>query len=143
MKKSDHVGEDHSAEHDELYSAWKIDQVFKEDPSGSRIGYAPNNPNVVETIQRVAQDLDDYVDKKQVLKTNSLVEKILDDKIANIKGAVTIAYPMGLPDWDVLRLAFGSFDDLKVCSFFFIDNVDRFSIIIFYNSFLYATCYTK
>ncbi len=37
------------------------------------------------------------------------------EKINNVRGAVTMAYPMGLPDWDLAQIALdGSFDKLKV-----------------------------
>ena len=135
MKKPDHVSsstaseDSSSSSSDAVYSTWMqaSDQhqgVYKEDPTGVRIGYAPN-PNVVEAIQRAAQDLDEYVDKNQVLKKNAMNESIIDDKISIVKGAVTMAYPMGLPDWDVMRLAFGSFDDLKVSWFILV----RFNIL--------------
>ena len=33
-----------------------------------------------------------------------LTVKMLQDKIEEVKGAVMICYPMGLPKWDAMRL---------------------------------------
>ena len=113
MKKPDEVG----SSNNELYKTWtpadEKEKAMKEDPSGIRIGYAPN-PNLAETLQRTAKDLDDYVNKNQVQKRIPLVENALDEKMSNVRGAVMMAYPMGLPEWDTLSFAFGSFEDLKV-----------------------------
>ena len=38
--------------------------------------------------------------QKQVTMRVALTPELLKEKIANIGGAVTIAYPMGLPEWD-------------------------------------------
>jgi len=43
-----------------------------------------------------------------------LTEDELRDKISNVKGAVMMAYPMGLPEWDTVKLALDSIDNLKV-----------------------------
>ena len=42
----------------------------------------------------------------------ALTIKELDDKIANMRGAVMMAYPMGLPEWDSIKLVLDSVDGL-------------------------------
>ena len=37
----------------------------------------------------------------------------LEDKIANMRGAVMMAYPMGLPEWDTIKMAIDSVDGLE------------------------------
>jgi len=37
----------------------------------------------------------------------------IEDKIANMRGAVMMAYPMGLPEWDTIKLAMDSVDGLE------------------------------
>ncbi len=39
----------------------------------------------------------------QVARKVCLSEKALTDAIDNIRGAVMICYPMGLPEWDLIR----------------------------------------
>lgn len=39
----------------------------------------------------------------QVQRKVCLTEKMLNDAIDNIRGAVMICYPMGLPEWDLVR----------------------------------------
>jgi hypothetical protein len=46
-----------------------------------------------------------------------MIQKCLDEKMMNIKGAVAMAYPMGLPDWDLLKLVLESDDALNVSTF--------------------------
>ena len=53
MKNPDHLGE---------IVAFEKGDHFREDPSGLRTGNAPG-PEAANTLQRVAQDLDDFIDK--------------------------------------------------------------------------------
>jgi len=64
-------------------------------------------------LLQTAQDLEEYADKAQVQKRVALSQSILQDKIANVRGAVIMAYPMGLPEWDLVKLSLDS-DDLEV-----------------------------
>lgn len=43
-----------------------------------------------------------------------MTQECLHEKLRNVKGAVTMAYPMGLPDWDTLKMALDSEDGLMV-----------------------------
>mmetsp|Transcript_17631 Transcript_17631/g.25509 ORF Transcript_17631/g.25509 Transcript_17631/m.25509 type:complete len:284 (-) Transcript_17631:1536-2387(-) len=85
---------------------------YAADPTGARTGNAPD-AKLAETLERVARDLDEYIDKTQVQKRIALTEDELRDKISNVKGAVMMAYPMGLPEWDTVKLALDSIDNLK------------------------------
>jgi len=114
MKKPEQVGDVGGAEEEEEVEDYGYyqqqqqqqgqQQAHKADPSGVRIGYGPNNSNMVETLQRVANELDEYVDKSQVQRRVTICEEEMDVRIGNVRGAVAMAYPMGLPEWDVLRL---------------------------------------
>jgi len=75
------------------------------DPTGMRIGIPPSNENIRKTLLQTAQDLEDYVDKAQVKNRIALNKPILEDKIANVRGAVVMAYPMGLPEFDVVKVS--------------------------------------
>jgi hypothetical protein len=41
----------------------------------------------------------------QVKNRIALNKPILEDKIANVRGAVVMAYPMGLPEFDVVKVS--------------------------------------
>ena len=43
----------------------------------------------------------------------SLTIEEINDKIANMRGAVVMAYPMGLPEWDTVKLAIDSVNGLE------------------------------
>lgn len=49
--------------------------------------------------------------QKQVERKVSLTAKMLESKIEEVKGAVVICYPMGLPQWDAMRLILEGSDD--------------------------------
>lgn len=42
--------------------------------------------------------------QKQVDRKVALTQKMIEDKLQEVKGAVMICYPMGLPAWDPMRL---------------------------------------
>ena len=42
-----------------------------------------------------------------------LTKKMLLEKVDEIRGAVMICYPMGLPEWDNVRLALEDTEDLS------------------------------
>lgn len=42
--------------------------------------------------------------QNQVSKKICLTSKVLEEAIDNIRGAVMICYPMGLPEWDNVRI---------------------------------------
>ena len=77
---------------------------YAPDPSGNRTGNAPG-PELVEVFERVCADAEQYVDKKRAKARQALTLEGLDDKLANLSGAVTMAYPMGLPQWDSVKVA--------------------------------------
>ena len=66
-----------------------------------------------------------FENQSQVQKRVALNETCIHDKLSNIRGAVMIAYPMGLPEWDLVKVGLDSLDSLKV-SYNAIDSVRRF-----------------
>lgn len=56
--------------------------------------------------------------QKQVERKVPLTVQMLKSKIEEVKGAVMICYPMGLPNWDAMRLILEDQDDgpSSVCS---------------------------
>lgn len=72
---------------------------YNPDPLGNRTGNAPS-PQMRETIEKVVQDALDSIKSSLVALKLPLSVSVLNEKIDNIKGAVTMAYPMGLPEYD-------------------------------------------
>jgi len=76
---------------------------YAADPSGTRTGNGPG-PQLAMTMERVCQDAVDALSPNLVKQRVALNLAALDDKLANVKGAVMMAYPMGLPAWDPVAL---------------------------------------
>ena len=84
------------------------------DPSGLRTGNPPDQ-KMAEILQREALKLEDYISKNQVQSRVSLTLEEINERINNVRGAVTMAYPLGLPEWDLVRVALDEpIDNLKV-----------------------------
>eukprot|EP00640_Fibrocapsa_japonica_P002318 CAMPEP_0113936234 /NCGR_PEP_ID=MMETSP1339-20121228/3189_1 /TAXON_ID=94617 /ORGANISM="Fibrocapsa japonica" /LENGTH=286 /DNA_ID=CAMNT_0000938633 /DNA_START=108 /DNA_END=968 /DNA_ORIENTATION=+ /assembly_acc=CAM_ASM_000762 len=77
-------------------------EFYEADPTGIRTGEGVG-PQLVETLERVCADAEQAISANQVQLRIAATQENLDDKVANIRGAVTMAYPMGLPDYDVVR----------------------------------------
>ena len=60
---------------------------------------------MAEVLKREAQSLAAYIDKNQVQNKVALTIDCIEEKLNNVRGAVTMAYPMGLPEWDLTRMA--------------------------------------
>lgn len=101
-KRPDKVGLD---EIDEEYNGVTIDRnpFYTADPTGQRTGNGVG-PQVSDTIERVAKDTESLLDKANVDRKVALSMPMLQEKLDNIRGAVTIAFPMGLPEWDPILL---------------------------------------
>jgi hypothetical protein len=82
------------------------------DPSGMRTGNGPG-PQLAETLERVCQDAQDVLSPDLVKRRVALTMEMLEDKLANIKGAVMMSYPMGLPAWDPITLCIDGIDGLE------------------------------
>jgi hypothetical protein len=75
---------------------------YTADPQGNRTGNPPG-PELAETLQRCAADCRAVVGKQQVARKVNLTRDLLDEKVDNVRGAVMMAYPMGLPVYDLVR----------------------------------------
>lgn len=81
------------------------------DPTGRRTGEAPDE-KVKEMLMKTLEDAYQAAHKDQVAKKVPLSTKVLNEHIDTIRGAVMIAFPMGLPEWDPVRLAIEDDEDL-------------------------------
>mmetsp|Transcript_11136 Transcript_11136/g.36659 ORF Transcript_11136/g.36659 Transcript_11136/m.36659 type:complete len:287 (-) Transcript_11136:2620-3480(-) len=77
---------------------------YAKDPTGRRTGAAPD-PKVAEMLVKTLADAHQYAHKDQVGRKVCLTKKALEEHVDTIRGAVMIAYPMGLPEWDPVREA--------------------------------------
>lgn len=110
MKPQDEHGSDALKEE---YEGAAINKgaAYQADPSGSRTGNGPGSM-LAETLDRVAQEAVDALSPNLVKQRVAVSMAMLHDKLANLKGAVMMAYPMGLPAWDPVALALSGEDGL-------------------------------
>lgn len=73
-------------------------------------GNAPP-PGVAETIRKTCEDAKALVSKAMFAAGMALTAGALQERLGNIRGAVTMAFPMGLPEWDAVRLLLEDKDD--------------------------------
>ena len=76
---------------------------YNPDGTERRTGNAPS-PELAAVMTKTVEDAKSLTSEKQVLMKAKVTDKMLLDAVNNIRGAVMICYPMGLPDYDVLRL---------------------------------------
>lgn len=84
-------------------------EFYQMDPTGRRTGNACD-PNHAKVLLRVLDEAEDIASHKQVDRKVSLTQKMIEQKLEEVKGAVMICYPMGLPAWDPMRLIFDGED---------------------------------
>ncbi|CAE7943591.1 cfap298-a, partial [Symbiodinium sp. KB8] len=82
------------------------------DPSGQRCGAAPD-AKAAETLQACARDASAYISKRQVETKQALSVAGCKEVVDNCRGAVMIAYPMGLPEYDPITLLMDFDTDLS------------------------------
>lgn len=59
---------------------------------------------MADLLKREVESLETYVDKKQVQNKIALTIDGIEEKINRVRDAVAMAYPMGLPVWDLVRI---------------------------------------
>jgi len=75
---------------------------YRNDPSERRTGDAPSD-ELAQVITRTVEDAKALTSEKQVQLKRTTTSAALEEAINNIRGAVMIVYPMGLPDYDHVR----------------------------------------
>ncbi|KAJ3331699.1 hypothetical protein HDU76_002457 [Blyttiomyces sp. JEL0837] len=73
--------------------------VHNPDPTGRRNGEAPL-PEIVETIQKTIDNAKGLLAKEFPALGKFLTVDMIEEAIRLIDGALKIAYPMGLPEWE-------------------------------------------
>jgi len=102
MKPPDKQGIDHIQEQ---MNDVKLEKglYYCEDPTGIRTGEGVG-PQLTETIERVALDAEAAIHKSMADRKMPMTIEFLQEKLDNIRGVVMMAYPMGLPAYDIIRL---------------------------------------
>ena len=59
---------------------------------------------MADLLKREVECLETYIDKNQVQNKIALTVDCIEEKINNVRHAVAMAYPEGLPEWDLVRI---------------------------------------
>ncbi|KAM6986100.1 cilia- and flagella-associated protein 298 [Aplochiton taeniatus] len=86
--------------------------VFKKDEIGRRNGYAPND-KMKEVLQRTMEEAKALISNKQAQANVCVTMEMVKEALDQLRGAVTIVYPMGLPPHDPIRMEFENQEDLS------------------------------
>merc|ERR1719291_763107 len=63
----------------------------------------PDYDGIAAVVTRTVEDAKALISERQVQMKQLATSKALEEAINNVRGAVMIAYPMGLPDYDGVR----------------------------------------
>jgi len=102
MKPPDKAGLDEIAEKYEGKDIEK-NEFYQADPTGLRTGNGVG-PQLSTIIEQVCNDTEMILKKENVLRKLAISKDMLQEKLDNMRGVVIMAYPMGLPAWDTVRL---------------------------------------
>ncbi|XP_059741394.1 cilia- and flagella-associated protein 298 isoform X2 [Bos indicus] len=86
--------------------------VFKKDDIGRRNGQAPNE-KMKQVIKKTIEEAKAIISKKQVEANVCMTMEMVNDALDQLRGAVMIVYPMGLPPYDPIRMEFENKEDLS------------------------------
>lgn len=103
MKLPDKAGLDEIAEKYEGRHVEK-NEFYQADPTGLRTGNGVG-PQLSATIEQVCADAEIILMKENILRKIAITKEGLQEKLDNMRGVVIMAYPMGLPAWDTVRLS--------------------------------------
>ena len=85
------------------------------DPLGYRVGKPPGK-DVAKVLERTANECLAAIDSKLAASKTVISRAKIQEALQNIKGAVMIAYPMNLPEHDIVReMLEGKFDAQAGC----------------------------
>ncbi|XP_071399498.1 cilia- and flagella-associated protein 298 isoform X1 [Centroberyx affinis] len=86
--------------------------VFRKDEIGRRNGHAPND-KMKEVLMRTVEEAKALISKKQVQANVCVTMEMVKEALDQLRGAVMIVYPMGLPPHDPIRMEFENQEDLS------------------------------
>jgi len=82
------------------------------DPTGKRTGENPA-PELADVIRRTVADADEAISKRQFENKVEFTTEMLQDHVDRVRGALMIAYPMGLPEWEAARQVVEGTEELE------------------------------
>ncbi|XP_067849281.1 cilia- and flagella-associated protein 298 [Heptranchias perlo] len=85
---------------------------FKKDEIGRRNGHAPNQA-MKEVLKKTIEEAKALISKKQVQANVCVTMEMVKDALDQLRGAVMIVYPMGLPPHDPIQQEFEGKEDLS------------------------------
>ncbi|XP_078512353.1 cilia- and flagella-associated protein 298 isoform X3 [Lissotriton helveticus] len=77
-----------------------------------RICFAPNE-KMKDVLKKTIEEAKAIISKKQVQANICVTMNMVKDALDQLRGAVTIVYPMGLPPHDPIRMEFENEEDLS------------------------------
>uniref|UniRef100_A0A8C0TUE8 Cilia and flagella associated protein 298 n=2 Tax=Canidae TaxID=9608 RepID=A0A8C0TUE8_CANLF len=86
--------------------------VFKKDNIGRRNGQAPNE-KMKQILKKTIEEAKAIISKKQVEAGVCVTIEMVEAALDQLRGAVMIVYPMGLPPYDPIRKEFENKEDLS------------------------------
>ncbi|KAG4097959.1 hypothetical protein H8356DRAFT_1308595 [Neocallimastix lanati (nom. inval.)] len=86
--------------------------AYRPDPTGRRNGEAPI-PETAKVIEKALDEAEQLISKDKVAQGIFITDKELNEAIQNVKGAVMIAYPMGIPSFDPVQEIIDDNEDLS------------------------------
>ncbi|XP_015430082.1 PREDICTED: UPF0769 protein C21orf59 homolog [Dufourea novaeangliae] len=86
--------------------------TFNKDVIGRRNGKQPD-AKMREVLSKTIEEARSMVSKKLVQQDKLMTQKIVQEALDILRGAVTIVYPMGLPPHEVIRQEFENTEDLS------------------------------
>ena len=90
----------------------EVKEVAGADPLGVRVGEAPSE-RLQQTLNKVCDEADAAISNSHATARRVLPVTLIDSCIDNIRGAVTMAYPMQLPEHDAVREILEQREDLS------------------------------
>merc|ERR1711907_40417 len=88
----------------------KADPHF--DPTGKRTNMPPTE-ELADVIRRTVADADEAISKRQFENKVEFTAEMLQDHVDKVRGALMMAYPMGLPDWEAARQVVEATEELE------------------------------
>ncbi|KAI8848943.1 hypothetical protein BC829DRAFT_392982 [Chytridium lagenaria] len=86
--------------------------IFNPDPTGQRNGESPI-PDIANTLRTTLDDASKLLDKEYAKSGKFLTESDIQESIRLIGGALTIAYPMGLPSGEPAKILLDDKEDIE------------------------------
>jgi len=85
---------------------------YRQDPQEKRTGDCPSD-ELAAVIQQTVTDAEALTTEAMVARKLTITSAQLEEAISNIRGAVMIVYPMGLPDYDFVRMILEDRENLE------------------------------